>query len=150
MDVAPIHQTLLDLIHLAVLPAWALLLFAPRWAWTDRIVHSGLYPVGLGLVYVGFVIASVLTGPPDTQIDFATVEGIAAIFTHPFGVLTGWVHFLVFDLFVGMWIGRDARRQRITHWLVAPCLVFAFVAGPLGLLLYFGIRRKWSIDPEVA
>jgi hypothetical protein len=150
MDVQPIHQTILDLMHMAVLPAWILLIFAPRWSWTDRIIHSGLYPVGFGLLYVGCFIAAMVTGPQSGGIDFSTVEGIAAIFSHPFGVLTGWVHYLAFDLFAGMWIGRDARRRGASHWLVAPCLLFTFLAGPLGLLLYFAVRRKWSIDPGTA
>ncbi|MGB3455918.1 MAG: ABA4-like family protein [Litorimonas sp.] len=151
MDVQPLHQTLLDLMHMAVLPAWALLIVAPRWRWTDRLVHSGFYPVVLGLAYVALLAATLVSGAgSDAGVDFSTVQGIASIFDHPLGVLTGWVHFLVFDLFVGMWIGRDARRQGLSHWLVAPCILFAFLAGPLGLLLYFAVRRKWSIDPQTA
>ena len=138
-------QTALDLINASVLPAWALLIFAPRWVWTQRIVQSGLYPVGLGLLYVGLIAASILGGEGG-DIDFTTVEGIQAIFAHPLGVLTAWAHFLVFDLFVGMWEARDAQRRGINTWLVAPCLFFTFMAGPFGLLLYFIVRRKWSID----
>lgn len=148
MIVDPIHQTLLNLIHLAILPGWILLIFAPYWRWTDRIIHSGLYPVLLGFAYAGFMICAFVFGPDSASIDFGTVEGIAAIFSHPFGVLTAWVHYLVFDLFVGMWVGRDARRRQIAHWKTAPCLLFCFLAGPLGLLLYFGVRGKWSIDTD--
>ena len=80
--------------------------------------------------------------------DFTTIEGIAAIFTHPFGVLTAWVHYLVFDLFVGMWEARDARRRNMPHWIVVPCLLLTFMAGPFGLLLYFIARRQWSIETD--
>lgn len=146
MIVEPIHQTLLDLIHLVILPGWLLLIFAPKWRWTDRIVHSGLYPVVLGLAYFGFMICALLFGTNDAPVDFSTVEGIAAIFTHPFGVLTAWVHYLVFDLFVGMWEARDARRRGMSHWALIPCLLLTFMAGPVGLLLYFVLRRKWQIE----
>lgn len=150
MIVEPIHQTLLNLINLSVMPAWALLIFAPRWTWTDRLIHSGLYPVILGLAYIGFMAGALLWGTNSEPVSFSTVEGIAAIFTHPFGVLTAWVHYLVFDLFVGMWEARDARRRGMSHWALVPCLLLTFMAGPVGLLLYFVLRRNWSINPETA
>jgi hypothetical protein len=52
----------------------------------------------------------------------------------------------VFDLFVGAWIGRDAIRHQIPHLIVIPCLIGAFMFGPVGLLLYvllrFMLRKK--------
>ncbi|GLQ20609.1 hypothetical protein GCM10007854_15640 [Algimonas porphyrae] len=144
----PIHQTLLNLINAAVLPAWAMLILAPRWRWTDRLVHSGLYPVALGLAYLGFMICALIWGTNDAPVDFTTIDGIAAIFSHPFGLLTAWVHYLVFDLFVGMWEARDARRNGMNHFLLVPCLLLTFMAGPVGLLLYFILRRKWAITGD--
>lgn len=146
MTVDPLHQTLLNAIHLIILPAWILLIVAPKWRWTDRLIHSGLYPVLLGLAYVGFMICAALFGTSEAPVNFTTIEGIAAIFTHPFGVLTAWVHYLVFDLFVGMWEARDARRRGMSHWALVPCLVLTFMAGPAGLLLYFVLRRQWKIE----
>jgi hypothetical protein len=146
MIIDPIHQTLLNLIHVAIIPAWVLLIFAPRWRWTDRLIHSGLYPVMLGLAYVGFLVCALVFGDTSEPVSFSTIEGIAAIFTHPFGILTAWVHYLVFDLFVGMWEARDARRRGMRHWALIPCLLLTFMAGPAGLLLYFILRRKWAID----
>ena len=148
MSVEPIHQTLLDVIHMVVLPGWILLIFAPTWRWTDRIVHSGLYPVLLGLTYIAFMICAAVFGTNEAPVNFSTIEGIAAIFSHPFGVLTAWVHYLVFDLFVGMWEARDARRRGMSHWALIPCLLLTFMAGPAGLLLYFALRRKWRIDED--
>lgn len=146
MIIDPIHQTLLNLVHVAIIPAWVLLIFAPRWRWTDRLIHSGLYPVMLGLAYVGFLVCALVFGDTSEPVSFSTIEGIAAIFTHPFGILTAWVHYLVFDLFVGMWEARDARRRGMRHWALIPCLLLTFMAGPAGLLLYFILRRKWAID----
>lgn len=148
MIVDPIHQILLNLINASVLPAWALLIFAPRWRWTDRLIHSGLYPVILGLAYLGFMVCALMWGTNSEPVDFTTVEGIAAIFTHPFGLLTAWVHYLVFDLFVGMWEARDARRRGMNHLVLVPCLILTFMAGPIGLLLYFILRRKWAIETD--
>ena len=145
MDAQIDAQTAFNLINASVLPAWALLILAPNWRWTERLVQSGLWPVGLGLVYVGCLIGAVLFGP-EVDVDFTTIEGVSAIFSHPLGVLTGWTHYLVFDLFAGMWEARDAKRRGMPHWLLVPCLILTFVAGPAGLLLYFALRRTWRIE----
>ena len=63
-----------------------------------------------------------------------------ALFSHPNGVLTGWTHYLVFDLFVGAWIGRDALRRGVSHFLVVPSLFFSFMFGPVGLVIYLASR----------
>ncbi len=62
-------------------------------------------------------------------------RGEARLFENPYLLLAGWVHFLAFDLLVGAWEVRDARRVGITHLLVVPCLLLTFMAGPVGLLL---------------
>ena len=73
-----------------------------------------------------------------------------ALFTSPEIALAGWVHYLAFDLLVGAWEVRTARREAIPHLLVLPCLVLTFLFGPAGFLLFLGIRaarrlatRRW-------
>lgn len=150
MDIQPHHVLLFNLINASVLPAWLLLIAAPCWRWTDKLIHSGLYPIVLGLAYAGFFIGAMTLGTNDEPVDFTTIEGVSAIFSHPYGVLTGWVHYLLFDLFVGMWEARDARRRGMKHWRLIPCLILTFMAGPIGLLLYFLLRRQFAIDPRSA
>jgi hypothetical protein len=71
-------------------------------------------------------------------------------FTSPYATLVGWVHYLVFDLFVGAWEVRDARRREIPHLAVVPCLVVTLMLGPVGLLAYltlrFALKRELSLD----
>ncbi len=55
-------------------------------------------------------------------------------------MLAGWIHYLAFDLFVGSWEVSDARANGIHHLLVVPCLLATFMAGPIGLALYFAIK----------
>lgn len=150
MEIAPHHEWLFSLINASVLPAWALLIVLPTWRWTDRLIHSGFYPVLLGVAYTLFFMGAMVWGTPTEPVDFTSISGVSAIFSHPYGVLTGWVHYLVFDLFVGMWEARDARRRGMRHIWLVPCLILTFMAGPLGLLLYFILRRKWAIDPQAA
>ena len=132
-------ETLFNLVNASVLPAWALLILAPRWSVTRKIVHSMLYPLVLGGVYAAGLVATFM-GLGSADVDFTTIAGVRAIFESDLGVIVGWVHFLLFDLFVGAWVARDASVRGVKHWMVVPCLLLCFMAGPLGLLLYLGVR----------
>jgi Domain of unknown function (DUF4281) len=125
----------------SVMPAWLLLAVAPRWEWTQRLVHSALYPALLGAAYtVGFLAAGAFSVGGDDSAGIGSLAAISAAFASPRLMLVGWVHYLVFDLFVGAWEARDAQRHGIPHLLLIPCLLLTFMAGPMGLLLYLAIR----------
>jgi len=130
-----------------VIPAWLLLAFAPSWSWTQRIVHQVWIPSLLGGVY----LVVFLTSPesPDGG-GFTSLGGVMTLFTSPHFALVGWVHYLAFDLFVGAWEVRDARRHGIAHVWVVPCLFLTLMVGPIGLLAYlclrFGLKRVISLD----
>lgn len=130
-------DTIFLVCNYGVLPAWLLLVVAPSWEWTQRIVHAVWIPVLLGLVY-----ATAFAVNPDSPEGggFATLRGVMALFTSPYVVLVGWVHYLVFDLFIGAWQARDARRRGIAHAWLVPCLLLTLMLGPVGLLLYLGVR----------
>jgi hypothetical protein len=63
-------------------------------------------------------------------------------------LLAGWVHYMAFDLFIGAWETRDARRAGVPHLMVVPCLILTFMLGPIGLLVYLALRawRAHSLD----
>ena len=126
-------------VNLLVMPAWALLILLPRAKITRAIVHSMLYPVVIGATYASLLIAAMVFGQSDPDAGF-TFTGVQALFDHPNGVLVGWSHYLVFDLFVGAWIARDAQRQQIAHWQTIPCLLGSYIFGPVGLLIHALLR----------
>lgn len=130
-----------SLVNASVMPAWILLIFFPKASVTKRLVHSMLYPLILGVAYTLGLGFSVFGGMGDAESGFTTIAAVRAIFATDIGVLVGWTHFLVFDLFVGAWEARDARRRGVSHWLLIPCLFLTFMAGPLGLLLYLVLRK---------
>lgn len=127
---------LFTICNYSVLPAWVLLIVAPRWKWTDRIVHSAALPLLLAVVYATTFIAKFGEG----EGDFGSLAGVMALFTSPWGVLIGWIHYLAFDLFIGAWEARDARRIGLHHAALVPCLIFTLMLGPVGLLLYLSLR----------
>ena len=46
------YETVYTIINLSVLPAWLLLALAPGSNVTRLIVHSGVYPLALGIFYI--------------------------------------------------------------------------------------------------
>ena len=134
------YEQIYLILNASVMPAWLLLVIAPRATVTRNIVHSGLYPLLLGAFYITCLTLSIGFGYRAEGANFMSLAGVTTLFSHPMGVLIGWSHYLVFDLFVGAWIGRDATRRGVPHLAVIPCLFFALMFGPIGLLLYLMLR----------
>jgi Domain of unknown function (DUF4281) len=130
-------DSLFRVCNLGILPFWALLALAPRARVTAHLVHQPVVPVLLGVVY-GALIFSGSPAPPEGNM--GTLAGVSVLFSVPRILTAGWIHYLVFDLFVGAWEARDAARRGISHWLVVPCLALTLMLGPLGLLAYLGLR----------
>jgi hypothetical protein len=130
----------------AVMPAWLLLVVLPHHKITQTLVHAVWIPCLLGPVYIW----ALFLGPPPVEgAGFGSLQGVMLLFQSPMAVLGGWIHYLVFDLFIGAWMVRDAQRQSIAHWQVIPCLLATLMAGPAGLLLYCLLRlahkRQYSL-----
>ena len=129
------------LLNLAVLPWWGLWLAAPRSAWALRAAaHAGVF-VALAAIYAVLLAAALGQG---AAAGFG-FDALRAALATPLGFLAGWTHYLAFDLFVGAWIVREARRLDVGP---RPYLLFALLAGPLGLgafLVRRGLRlRGWG------
>ncbi len=117
---------------------WLFLFVLPKKQITQQLLYSGLWPGLLAISYaVCLVIAVSSSGTPS----FSTMDDIRQIFSSDWGVLTGWVHYLCFDLLVGIWITRNAQQKNISHgWIIVP-LFFTFMLGPLGWMMYLVIRK---------
>jgi Domain of unknown function (DUF4281) len=131
------NQTLFGICNAAAAPGWIMLLAAPRWRWTQRIAMFTL-PMLLAAVYVWVFIATF----EGMHANFWSLGAAEYTFHTPGLVLLAWIHFLAFDLFVGAWMVRDARRLRILHLAVIPCLLLTFLFGPVGLLVYLLLRTS--------
>ena len=130
--------------NLLALVAWAVLILAPRREIVMRALFFGPililalgYATGLILVLAGVV-------PAGGGADFSTIAGVRSIFASDAGVTIGWVHYLTFDLFVGLWIARNADAHGWSdvkgRLIQAPVLFLTFMAGPFGLALYIVSR----------
>ncbi len=119
---------------------WLLLILLPRSRITELAVHSIAVPVIIGLAYLWLFSRVWLGGEGAEGTSYFTLDGVMALFRSPTAAAMGWIHYLVFDLFVGAWQARDAQRRGVQHWVVIPCLLVTLMAGPVGLLLYLGVR----------
>ena len=130
-------EILFKAANYAVLPFWLLLIVAPRWRWTQLLVHGPVVVLLLTPIYAYMLFGY---GPSPENSDITTLYGVMSAFTAPNVVVAGWIHYLIFNLFIGAWESRDARRLGIPHVFVLPCLLVTFLIGPVGLLLYVIVR----------
>ncbi len=131
-------MTLEKLFSLAgdlVLPVWLLLLFAPRWRWTQRLA-TFVIPLLIAPLYLWLL----LHAHAPQGAGFGSLHAVTLLFSAPEALLAGWIHYLAFDLFTGAWEARDAASLGISRFLVAPCLVLTFLFGPVGLACYLLLR----------
>lgn len=131
-------DTLFNLSNLLVLPFWALMIFAPHWRWTKRIIASPLIAVPPALLYAALVLPQI--GGLFGALANPQLNAIASMLGTPEGTTIAWAHFLTFDLFVARWAYLESREKNFTAWLVSPALFMVLMLGPLGFLLYHGLR----------
>ena len=133
-------EALFSVAGALVLPGWLLLAVAPRWRPTRLLVRSG----ALSLLLSGVYLVLIATYYPGSQGGFGSLADVARLFESRPLLLAGWVHYLAFDLFVGVWETGDAEARGVSHLLVIPCLALTFLFGPIGLLAYFAVRGAAS------
>lgn len=129
-------ETIFSIANLVALVGWLLLIFAPRWKWTQKIVVSGAVSLLLSVAYLVLIV--LFFGKAEGG--FSSLADVMKLFTNPYAALAGWIHYLAFDLFVGGWEVKDAGKRGISHWFVMPCLILTFLLGPIGFLLYHILR----------
>ncbi len=125
-------EAIFELANLIALISWVILLLLPFQKIATNFVF-GIVITILAITYAFIVMKSI--GPGDFE-SFNTLEGVMGLFTAKEAVLAGWLHYLAFDLMVGLYIVNNAFKHDIKHWLLIPSLLFTFMLGPVGLLIY--------------
>jgi len=129
-------EVVFSIVNTVALLSWVLLFVFYTSNWVYPTILSGVI-VFLAIVYLYFISVG-LTGGADGG--FSSLKSIRQLFADDYALLAGWVHYLAFDLFVGMWIAKDALSANISRWFLLPCLLCTFMLGPVGLLLYLVLR----------
>ena len=125
---------------------WIALFGYPLWPQAGRNLVLLIVVILLCAMYVYFLFfAKRLDAPGDKpKGGFSSLAGVINLFKSPRAVLAGWIHFLAFDLMVGLYIVTDAARIGITHWWLLPALFLTLMFGPAGLLVYLAMRFVMS------
>ena len=118
------------------LAAWIGLAFSPLAPRALDTVAAVAVPTLLSVAYTAIVLAMWNSA----EGGFDSLQSVAQLFANRWLLLAGWLHYLAFDLLVGAWEVRTARRENISHALVTPCLLATFLFGPAGYLLFQGLR----------
>lgn len=129
-------ETVFSIVSSIALLSWILLFVFYSRNWVYRTLFSGVLMI-LALTYLNFIIQG-MSGAQEGG--FNSLAEVRALFGSDQALLAGWIHYLAFDLFVGMWIAKDGWKNDINRWILLPCLLLTFMLGPVGLLTYFIIR----------
>ena len=96
----------------------------------------------LFLLLVGKLVDPGAVAGASGQGSFRSIAGIRALFASDAGIVIGWTHYLAFDLFVGLWIAKDADNKGFARWVQLPFLAATLLAGPIGLLAWLVTRER--------
>ncbi len=126
-----------SMANFIAMPMWFLLIFVPKWKVTRFLIDYKIIPILLSLIYAVYIIQYLAT---QGMMDFGSLNSVMELFTKENAVLAGWVHYLAFDLIVGMWMINQNEKYKLHQLLMAPCLFATFMFGPIGFLLFTIIK----------
>ena len=137
------------LTNVIAFAGWAMLAFLPRRPFVNSAVLFacvGTLCLAYAAMFVGlfggFVDPMRVPGAGVPDLTDYSIAGLRALFMSDGGIVLGGTHYLAFDLFIGLWIARDADAKGFSRWIQLPILFCTLMAGPIGLLLWLLIRER--------
>ena len=129
------------------LAGWVSLALLPRGPKLMAVVMYGCvallcltYALLFALLFGNFVDPGAVAGARGEG-DFRSIAGIRGLFASDGGIVLGWTHYLAFDLFVGLWIAKDADNKGFSRLVQIPFLFATLMAGPIGLFAWLVTRE---------
>lgn len=130
------YEIMFSVVGVLSFIGWGALAFSPL-RHAPFVLVARIISIILALIYTYFLVS--LWGH-EPKVDFSTLAGVASGFSNMGHLLTGWIHFLALDLFIGAWQVERAKNIGIPHVAVLPCLMLTFLVGPLGLFLFLMVQ----------
>ena len=130
----------LDLIYglpgMLIIACWGALILHPDRR--SRFITGPKYavPVLFGLIYAGIMMAKFFGSGGG----YGSIAEVRALFAHDDILLAGWLHYLAYDFFIGVWIAEQADRMGLSRQIQAAILIVAFMFPPMGLVLFLATR----------
>jgi len=119
---------------------WLTLILFPRRRWATHFV----IPIAVPALFASAYVAILVTKWGTASGGFSSLQGVASLFSSPWLLLAGWIHYLAFDLLIGRWEVLDAQERGVPYLAVVPCLALTFLFGPAGWLAYVLVRFSVS------
>ena len=131
---------LFDLSFFVTVPFWALMVFAPRWAVTEKVIASP------AIVLPGIAIWVVLAVPifPElwTAVTSPSLEVLRDLVADDRAIALLWAQIIAWDLFLGRWVYLESRRLDMHPLLMGPLLVALILLSPLVLPVFLALRAR--------
>ena len=125
---------LFTICNTGILIAWGALLFVPSRGFSKPLITFPWVPLVLSFFYSYFIVVS----GGLAEADFSTLKGIVQLFQQatPESAAAGWLHYLAFDFWVGVWMVRHSQKNQIGQVYIFIPLLCTFLLGPIGILTY--------------
>jgi hypothetical protein len=136
------------LVFVAAAPVWLLMIFAPGWGVTSRVVSTP-WSCTPPLIF-WFIFALPNLGDLIPAVLKPTLAGWQALVADPAALTAVWAQVIAWDLFVGRWMYLDARERGVHPLVMGPLLVLAILFSPVAVPLYLLLRGPLGSSPEVS
>ncbi|SFQ22145.1 protein of unknown function [Amycolatopsis arida] len=121
-----------------VVPFWALMILAPRWSVTVRIIASPWIAAPPLVCYAILLVPHL--GELWAVMSRPDLETLREFLGSPIGAAGLWAHLVGYDLLVGRWMYADSRVRGVHPLAMAPILLVTILLSPFGLLAYLLVR----------
>ena len=120
--------------NILILIAWGAIIISPQKKISRILISYPWIPLTLSFFYIYFIIIS----GGLMEADFSSLNGIVTLFKNatPESAAAGWLHYLAFDFWVGTWIIKHSRKEKISNKIIVLPLLITFILGPVGILAY--------------
>ena len=133
-------------LNIGVIPFWFILIFFPQSKLCGIFITS-IFPILiLGSLYL-YLFYYFLNSGYDFFENFNLYLGLydlADLLENEAFLILFWVHFLAINLFCGSWIVKDSQKLNMSKILVFFPLIITYLAGPIGVFIYWLIRIFFS------
>lgn len=134
-SLSSVASTLFSLVNLMGIGAWGFLIF-----WASRSLESlaRFERIAHGVVLVWSILYLIILVSQVSQIEggYDRLDRAVLLFKSPWTVLAGWIHYLAFDLLIGIWGTRRALEQNTKSWKRVIAQLLTFILGPVGYLAF--------------
>jgi hypothetical protein len=130
-------EFLFSIANMTSLICWVALIFFPRWPLLLMLIRNVII-LGLSLLYMLLIFVYFFRVEGG---GFSSIAQVRALFMSDPVLVAGWLHYLAFDLFVGLWIVDRASKIGMSRLIQGPILLLTFMFGPAGLLSFVIIKN---------